>query len=225
MDNNTIVSEFTNMFRLNNKDNRQPKRFILKLLQDSASFLISQKWGERSLLNDINIYTRIECFEFEKINSKKCSNIEFRLCDILMRSKEPLPKLFFSKLGSSIRDIESLDGNYRFSFIDETQYKRNKKRRHSLNDEVYVFLDSDNHLLIPDHEIYTIDLTVLTPDKSSAEDCGCNGKKGGCKKSKYLDEFICPDKLLESVKDMTAQRLGLVRQIPADPNPNSLENA
>lgn len=224
MDNNTIVSEFTNMFRLNNKDNRQPKRFILKLLQDSASFLISQKWGERSLLNDINIYTRIECFEFEKINSKKCSNVEFRLCDILMRSKEPLPKLFFSKLGSSIRDIESLDGNYRFSFIDETQYKRNKKRRHSLNDEVYVFLDPDNHLLIPDHEIYNIDLTVLTPDKSSAEDCGCNGKKGGCR-NKYYDVFVCPDKLLEAVKDMTASRLGISKQINQDPNPNSLENA
>lgn len=225
MDNNTIISEVTNLLRLNNKDNRQPKRFILKILEDSASFLISQKWAERSLLSDTNIYTEITCFEFEKINSRECPNIEFRYCDILMRSKKPLPKLFFSKLGGSIRDIVSLDGNYRFSFIDETQYRRNKKRQHQLKDEVYVFLDSDNHLLIPDHEIYAVDLLVLTPDKESAEDCGCNSDKDKCKPSKYKSEFICPDKLLEAVKDMALQRLGLLKQIREDNNPNGLENA
>ena len=223
MTNNEIVSEFTNIFRLNNKDNRLPRRFILKLLQDSATFLISQKWGERSLLQDMNIFTAIPCFEFEKINVKDCPSIEFRLCNVLMKSKKPLPKLMFSKLGGSIRDIVSLDGNYRFVFVDETQYRRNKNRKYKVKNEVSVYLGSDNHLYIPDDEIYSVDLTVLTGDVEGAKEASGCGNNEKCKESRWLEPFICADKLLESVKDITAQRLGIARQIIPDQNPNSQE--
>lgn len=226
MTNNEIVSEFINMFRLNNKDNRIPRRFILRTLQDATTFLVSQKWAERSLLQDINIFTPIPCFEFEKINTKNCPSIEFRLCNTLMKSKKPLPKLLFSKLGGSIRDIVSLDGDYRFSFVDETQYRRNKNRKYKLKDEVYVYIGSDNHLYIPDQEIYSVDLTVLTLDKEGAEEAsGCSDEGDGSCKSKWLSEFICPDKLLEAAKDIAAQRLGVVKQIREDNNANGVENA
>lgn len=225
MTNNEIVSEFINMFRLNNKDNRIPRRFILKILEDSATFLISQKWAERSLLQDINIFTVIPCFEFEKINSKNCPSIEFRLCNTLMKSKKPLPKLMFSKLGGSIRDIVSLDGDYRFTFVDETQYRRNKKRKYKIKNEVSIYIGSDNHLYIPDDEIFSLDLTVLTGDRDGAEEAsGCSDSKG-CKSSKWLSDFVCPDKLLEAVKDIAAQRLGVTKQIREDNNPNSVEGA
>jgi len=222
MDKNTIVSEVTNLFRTNNKDSRIPRRFILKLLEDSATFLISQKWGERSLLSDTNIYTNIPCFEFEKINTKNCPSIEFRLCNTLMKSKKPLPKLLFSRLGSSIKDIVSLDGNYRFAFIDETQYRRNKNRKYRLKGEVYLYLGSDNHLYIPDEEIYSVDLTVLTIDNINAEDCSSCSEKDVCR-SNWSKEFVCPDKLLEVVKTMTLEKLGITRQIREDNNPNSIE--
>lgn len=223
---NEIVSEFTNMFRLNNKDNRIPKRFILRTLQDSATFLISQKWAERSLLQDLNIFTTINCFEFEKINVKNCPSIEFRLCKTLMKSKKPLPKLLFSKLGGSIRDIVSLDGNYRFNFVDETQYRRNKKRKYQVKGEVYLYIGSDNHLYIPDEEIYSLDLTVLTLDKDSAEDAsGCSDKGNNSCQSKWNSEFKCPDKLLEAVKSLALEKLGVSRQIIQDPNSNGIEGA
>lgn len=61
----------------------------------------------------------IDCFEFERINFKKCLNVEFRRCDILMCLKKFLFKLFFFRLGGSIRDVEFLDGDFRFFFIDE----------------------------------------------------------------------------------------------------------
>lgn len=223
MTNNEIVSEFTNMFRLNNKDNRIPKRFILKTLQDSTAFLVSQKWAERSLLQDMNIFTTINCFEFEKINVKNCPSIEFRLCNTLMKSKKPLPKLLFSKLGGSIRDIVSLDGNYRFNFVDETQYRRNKNRKYKIKNEVYLYIGSDNHLYIPDEEIYSLDLTVLTLDKNGAEDAsGCSDEDSDCK-NKWNTEFIVPDKLLEAVKSLALEKLGVNRQIIQDLNPNGIE--
>lgn len=222
MSNNDIVSEFTNLFRLNTKDNRIPRRFILSLLRDATTFLVSQKWAERSLLSDTNIFTPIPCFEFKKDSVKSCPSIEFRRCDILMKSVKPLPKLLFTKLGGSIRDIVSLDGNYTFSFIDETKYRRNKNRKYKVKNEVLLYLGTDNHLYIPDQEIYSLDLNVLTLDRSDAE------KVSGCYEiseciSKWSEDFICPDKLLEAVKDITAQRLGIVKQIKEDSNPNGVE--
>ena len=91
-----------------------------------------------------------------------------------------------------------------------------------MNNEAYLYLGSDNHLYIPDEEIYSVDLSVLTIDRDGAKEAsGCN-EVDNCK-SKFLSDFICPDKLLPSVKDMTIQRLGLLKQVKEDSNPDSKE--
>lgn len=221
--NNTIVSEIENIFRNNNKDNIIPRRFILRLAEDAAKFLISQKWAERSLLSDLDLFSYIPCFEFESVDVKECPSIEFRRCNKLMKSKNPLPELIFSKLGGTIKDIVALDGNYRFNFVDEQQYRRNKSRKYSIKNEVYLYLGVDNHLYIPDAEIYSVDLTVLTTDKDAAQNCSECSEKIKCK-SKWDSEFVCPSKLIEAVKDMVVQRLGITKQVREDQNPNGLEN-
>lgn len=224
MTNREFVSQIIGIFKSVNKDNRIPRRLVLKIGQDSATFLISQKWGDRSILAETSLYTYIPCFEFEKINTKDCPSIEFRLCKTLMKSKKPLPKLIFSRLGSSIKDVVALDGDFLFTYVDESQYRRNKKRQHKLKNEVYIYLGADNHLYIPDHEIFSLDLTVLTTDSSAEDDCSSCKEKNNCK-NKWLEQFICPDKLIEAVKDMTIQRLGISKNVREDQNPNSLEGA
>lgn len=218
-----IVSKVVNVLKVNNKDERISKRFILKVLQDTTTQLISQKWLDRTILNEINLYTRIPCFEFKKIETRECPSIEFRLCKTLMKSKKPLPKLIFSRLGSSIKEIVSLDGDYRFILVDESQYRRNKKRQFQIKNEVYIYLGSDNHLYIPDYEIYSLDLDILTLKQEEVENCsGCKIKE--CK-SNWDYPFICPDKLIDVVFNQTLQVLGLTRQIRDDQNPNSIEGA
>lgn len=217
-----IVSQLANILKTLNKDNRFARRFILRVLEDSASFLITQKWGERSLLSETNLYTNIPCFEFKKIDVKDCPSLEFRLCKTLMKSKKPLPKLVFSRVGASIKDVISMDSEFTFTFVDEAQYRRNKKRQHKLKNEVYIYLGSDNHLYIPDHEIQSIDLNILTVDSIGAEDCSECNEKDSCK-SNWDYEFKAPDKLIEDIKNMSLQRLGISRQIQSDNNPNSVE--
>jgi hypothetical protein len=212
------VSEVMNTLRLNNKDEHRSRRFILSLLEKNALFLISQKFAERSILAEANLYSYIPCFEFEKIESKKCDVAEFRLCNTLMKSKKPLPKLVFSRLGSSIRDIVSLDGNFKFTFVDEVQYRRNKKRQYSLKNEVYIYLGADNHLYIPDHEIFSVDLTVLTTKPEDADSCS-SCKEENCEPN-WSKNFICPDKLVQTVFSQTLQVLGMNRQIREDENPD-----
>lgn len=213
-----IISKTTNLLKLNNKDENISRRFILKLFQDASITLISQRWLDRTILSEMNLYTQMPCFEFEKIDVKKCNNIEFRLCKTLMKSKCPLPKLVFSRLGGSVKEIVSLDGDYRFVFLDKGQYQRNKNRQYSLKDEVYIYLDADNHLYIPDHEILSVDLTLLTVRPEEAKECNSCEEKDCA--SVYDTEFVCPDKLLSVVYEQVYQLLGINRQIRQDENPN-----
>lgn len=223
MTNLEFVSQITGILKSNNKDNKIPKRLILKVGQDSATFLIAQKLMDRTILSDTNLFSTIPCFEFEQIESVKCPSIEFRMCNTLMKSKKPLPKLVFSRLGASVRDVVSLDGNFTFTFVDETQYRRNKKRQQTLKNQVFVYLGTDNHLYIPDREILSLDITILTPDTIGAEQASQCSERD-CR-SFWSYSFVCPDKLVETVKDTTLQKLMLSKQIIEDQNPNSVEGA
>jgi len=215
------VSKVINVFKMNNKDDKPSSRFILQLIKDTLSVLIAQKWLDRSILSETNLYTIIPCFEFTKVETKDCPSIDFRLCNTLMKSTKPLPKLVFSRLGASIKNVVSLDGNFTFTFLDEAQHRRNSKRQHSLKNEVYVYLGSDNHLYIPDQEIYSIDLTVLT---LNPEDACSECLKKDCK-SNWDYELVISDKLLDAVYGQVYQTLGITRQIRADENPNNIAGA
>lgn len=220
MTNRDFVSQISSILKSDNKDNYIPDRLILSIGKDAALFLISQKLLDRTLSYETNLYSTIECFEFEKTDVVKCPSIEFRMCKTLMKSKKPLPKLIFSRLGSSIKNVISLDGDFTFSLVDAAQYRRNNKRKNKLKNQIFIYLGTDNHLYIPDKEIYSVTLNILTLDNEDIEDCECND----CK-NKWDYEFIVPDKLKETVKDITLQRLSLTKQIIEDPNPNNIENA
>lgn len=216
-----IVSKATNILKLNNKDSIISRRFILKVFKDVATTLISQKLLDRTITSETSLYTTIPCFEFKKIETKECGNIEFRYCKTLMKSKKPLPKLVFSRLGASVKEIVSLDGNYRFVFLDKGQYQINKNRKYSIKNEVYIYLDSDNHLYIPDNEIYTVDLTLLTLFPEDSKKCSSCSEED-CS-SIWNNEFKCPDKLLEVVFQQGMQLLTVNKQIREDENPNGIE--
>jgi hypothetical protein len=218
MKNSEIVSKITNTLKLNNRDNRLSRRYVLRLLRDSAQQLISTKLLDRTIFSELNLYTEINCFEFKKVDAIKCPMIEFRKCEVLMKSKNPLPRLVFSRLGASIKEIVSLDGNYKFTFIDKAQYQRNKKRQVKLKNETYIYLGADNHLYIPDEEIYSVDLTVLTVEPESVVSC----IKDECKNN-WKAEFICPDKLIDVVLSQTLQVLGMSKQVREDSNPDNIE--
>lgn len=212
-----IVSKFTNLYKINNKDERVSHRFILNLLEDTATTLIAQKWLDRTILSELNLYTDISCLQFKKIDYIDCPNVEFKTCKVLMKSINPLPKLVFSRLGASIKNIEALDGGFQFTFLDKGQYTRNKKRQVKLKNEVYVYLGVDNYLYIVDEEIETLQLTILTVKTQDVNSCD----KDICK-SNWDYNFICPDKLIDVVFKEVAQYMGINRQIVEDRNPDNV---
>lgn len=218
MKNSEAVSKILNTLKAISKDTRIPRRYVLQVLKDRSKNLIAQKLGERTITDELNLYTEVTCIAFEKVEVIKCPIVTFRMCKTLMRSKKPLPELVFSRLGASIKEITSVDGDFEFKLVTEDQYRRNKKRKYIFDSEVYVYLSTDNYLYIPDHEIRTLDVTLLTMNTEDAE--GCNTDE--CKNA-WDYPFIVPHKLEDVVFKEALQIISNTRQIPQEPNPNGIE--
>lgn len=221
MTNREAVSKIINPLRLLVKDSHISRRAVLRALRSASKDLITKKLLDRTLQKESKLYTKVECFDLEEIDPKKCSTIEFRRCEILMKSINKIPLPVFSRIGSSILYVESVDGKYQLQVVDMKQYKRNTKRQHQLVDVVYAYIGEDLHLYIPEKEIRSVDLAVLTMHTEGKTGCGEDSE---CKNA-WDAEFICSDKLELAVFEMTLQMLlSTYRQITPDQNPNGIEN-
>ena len=211
-----IVSRISNSLNSVSKDNRIPKRYILKVVKDIATFLIAQKLGDRSLYKESNPYITISCFELEPIEVVKCDIIEFRRCKSIMKSKNKLPKLIDSKYGASLKEVTALDDETDFKFTTPAQYRRDKNRGES--DYKYYYI-KDGYLYLLDVTVPRVNLYVLTLDEENIESCDkCND----CK-SLWEYDLNIPDKLLEAVTQETLKTISIRKQIPRDENANTQE--
>lgn len=216
MNNKEFVARVLNGLKSLSKDNRISRRFILKVGQEKAKFLISQKAGENSLYRESNLLSSLDCFELKKVDIIKCPIIEFRTCKQLMRSKKKLPELIYSKYGASIKEVTSLDGEYLLKYITPYQYRLNKQRKTDSR-ELYFYL-KDGYLYLPDLEIQMVQVSLITLDLYELNELS-ECKNEDCK-SAWDFEFICSDKLMESVVAETIKEVALSKQIQADQNPN-----
>lgn len=222
MKNLEITSRVINTLKALSKDMRLSRRYVLKTLQNKASFLISQKLNDKSLYRESNLFTTLDCFELKKQDVYKCSILEFRSCKKLMKSKKKLPSLIFSKYGSSILEVTSIDGERVFKPITASQYRINKKRNTGgIEQDFYYIKNGDIYL--PDSDVEAVSVVLITLDLYEKEQCSeCSDDK--CK-SVWEHEFIVPDKLLEVVVSETLKELSLNRQIQEDQNPNLQDGA
>lgn len=218
MTNQELVDNIIVQIRTNDVDSVPPRRFILNTARSITTTLISQKLLERTLTRDTYLYTTINCVEFEKSDRIKCPILDLRRCNTLMKSKKPLPKPIFSRLGSSIKNIRSVDGGFEFTLGYEQQIRRNNNRKYKYDEDIFVYLGTDGHLYIPDNEIYLLSLDLITLE---TEDCDC---EDNCK-SAWDYEFKVTDRFLQNVIDYTIQKLVLYKQMPQDQNPNNVEGA
>ncbi len=214
--NNDIVSRVLNVLNSIDKDGRISKRFVLNTARRRAEFYISQKMGERSLQKDSNIYSTINCFEMEQIDVVKCDIIEFRKCKAISKSVHKLPKLIYSRLGSSLKEVTSLDGENEFKATTPSQYRRDKNRGES--DYIYFYVKND-YLYILDAEIQMVDLYLITTETEKINEVSNCGDKECCK-SLWEYDFIAPDKLEEQIISDTIKEVAMKKQIPSDSNPN-----
>jgi len=217
------VSRVVNELRSLNKDEYYSRRAILQMLEDKATFLLSQKLGDRSIYREQKIFTHLPCFELEKDDAIRCEIAELRRCDILMKSKHKLPEIIASRYGEGILNVTAIDGYSQFDQISARDYAALKNRKYaSINNLVYLI--KDGYLYIPNQEVLAVNLDILTlrvEDIVNISTCS----KEDCCKSYWEYPLINSDKLAESViREVIQEAVGTFRSIPIDENPNKDSN-
>lgn len=221
MTNEEIVSLIMNRFRALTQDKRLSRRYVLAEAVNTVKTYIEQRVGDRPM--DLHsLFEVIECLEMEKIDSVKCPVVEFKRCGILMRSKERLPKLLYTKYGPLVSEVTNITGDLEFKPSSLRSYKVNKRKTPLRNSSKNFYYVKDGYLYIPDIEIYSVNLLAVSLDsygKMSASSCGDK-----CQ-SLWEMEFKIPEKLGLSIVDKVTEAISINRQIPIDPNPNLNEEA
>lgn len=216
--NNEVVSRVKNTLNSLHKDARISQRYVLNILRNKAEFLISQKLSDRSLQKEENIYVEIPCFALERIDVISCDIIQFRRCKSIMKSTCKLPKLIYSRLGSSLKEVTSLDSEKEFKNTTPSQYRRDKDRGES--DYIYYYV-KDDYLYLLDCEIEMVNLYLITMETEKVDEistCSNNGKES-CK-SLWEYQFPCPNKLFEAVVSETVKEISVKLGVREDVNPN-----
>lgn len=224
MTNKKLVSRVVNDGRFLTKDENINKRFILGIARDKATTYMSHKLADNTLFEEDSLFSYLDCFKLQKVDSLSCGIPQLNSCDSLMKSVEKLPSLFYSRLGNSIVSVSTLDNRTLFDPLNLRQYSNYKKRPNfELFKKTYYYV-KDGYLYLTDTDIKAVDLIIITPDKSEVDSLNDCKDCDDCK-SLWDYEFVCSQKIEEVIITETiSEVMGYFRQIQPDENPNLSEN-
>lgn len=219
-----FVSRVLNDFNTMNKDTHIPRRLVLQIGQEKTRTYIAQRWADRTLFDEEDLYAHVDCLEMEEVNSIECCDIVIERCRTLMRSKHKLPGLIYTRFGPAILQVTNLDKSIVFKPTTLLKINNDAKRMFGHIHSYNFYIDND-FLYIPNEHIEVISVIYITLDKETAEKRSMctkidNVYKEDCS-SVWDRQFICPAKLYEIVVNETLKEIAGYRlQIPTDENPN-----
>lgn len=220
MKNAEFVSRIVNDLNALTKDARVSRRWILSIGRQKARSYMAQRWADGTLFGEESLYTHVNCLEMIRVRSVDCCFAEFRLCRVLMRSKERLPELLYSRLGPAIIKVSNIMDDILFSPITLRRYSNERKRRFASVRRHYYYVN-DGYIYVPDVEVEVLNVDLITMDRRAAlalSSCGVEDEDKCVSEWDY--DFICPDKLLEYVVAETLQECLQKLQVATDENPD-----
>lgn len=206
------ISRIKNDLKLLNKDDRRSSRYIFSVLVSIATTYIVRKLGERSLDNEENLYTWSEPIDMTEVSIVDTPLVEFRTCNVVMRSKKKLPDLLYSKYGGSIRAVTNLDKSMLIKKADLKQMLRNKDRR--IKDRNPIYYIQDGYLWIANSSIESV-LTNYLSLYPTEDSC----------LSAQEQEFRVPQKIEDDIfKGVLNELMSSTMRVVEDTNPNMDNN-
>lgn len=218
--NRELVSRVVSGARALTKDGAIRWRYVLSIARTKAKFLTAQKLDEMTLFKEEGIKTPIECFPMERVKTKDCGIIEFKLCNRLMKSCCKLPDILFSKNGPGIVRVTNVDESTTYTYITANDYTRLKKRKY-INPNARYFTVRDGYLYCPESRAELLEVVVIAMDKDAAEaTSSCCNKDFSCKNA-WDAEFVCPERFLDLIiQDTISEVANFYRTSVPDVNPN-----
>ena len=220
---NEVISRVQNTLNAINKDMYIPKRYILAVLKSKAEFLVSQKFNDKSLFREMNIFSWVNCVEMKEMDTYMCGLVELEDCGTVMVTKVKLPELIWSRYGSSILMVTNITNSKKYQLISPLEFMNIKNRSNFEKFKgKYAIIYPDNRIIIPDSTVKRINVLLYTLDESIinmgyCEECdNCNN---------YYDaEFNLPNKIGEAVIQEAIKEISLRMQIPKDELPSGNSN-
>ena len=219
-----IVSRIQNNLNTLNKDMFIPRRFILSVFKSKAEFLMAQKFYDKSLFRETNLFKWIECIEMEEISPSTCPNVELRSCETLMRSVKKLPKLLWTRYGSTVLMVTNIDHSKTYTLISHSYYQTIKnKRTFDKFKGTFAIVYPDNKIVIPDTYVSRINVLLYTLDEKFDDISECCDENTRCQ-SYWEKEFEISDKVSEVALQETLKEVSMRIQIPKDELPDGDSN-
>lgn len=220
---NEVISRVQNTLNAINKDMYIPKRYVLAVLKSKAEFLVSQKFNDKSLFREMNIFSWVNCVEMKEMDTYMCGLVELEDCGTVMVTKVKLPELIWSRYGSSILMVTNITNSKKYQLISPLEFMNIKNRSNFEKFKgKYAIIYPDNRIIIPDSTVKKINVLLYTLDESIinmgyCEECdNCNN---------YYDaEFNLPNKIGEAVIQEAIKEISLRMQIPKDELPSGNSN-
>lgn len=220
MNNKEITSEVLGAIKALKPDARIPRRQVLQELRTTAKYFIDQKIKDGNISID-KIFRSMKCVPLIKIDSVKCPVVDFRTCNIVMRTRDRIPEPLRNKYGPMIKNVMNLDSTVEFKKTTKTRNIGINNRNIYPKTSNNYYYEYDGYLYIPSTEIYLINFdiaTLSTEDLDKGSECS----NSDCK-SIWDAEFILPDNIERVVIDTVIELLAGTRQLVSDENPNMNE--
>jgi hypothetical protein len=219
-----VVSRIQNHLNTLDKDMFIPRRFILSVVKSKGEFLIAQRFNDKSIFRETNLYDWIRCVELEEVDTIKCGRVELEKCSTAMVSKKKLPKLIWSRYGSSILMVTNAVDEKEYTLITPSQYvKMRKSRNFEKFSGKFAIVYPDGKIAIPDSTVRLINVLMFSLDEKKKDFKGCDDDSGEC--DSYWDtEFNIPDKIREVAIQEALKDISMRVQIPKDENPQGDSN-
>lgn len=225
---NEIVSQIQNTLRTLNKDQYIPRRYILSVFKSKAEFLMAQKFHDKSLFRETNLYKWLECVDMIEMDKKLCNKMEIPSCEKAVKSKKKLPKLLWTRYGSTVLMVTNIDHSKEYQVVSLSYY--NTIKRKSNFDKFkgkYAIIYPDNTLVIPDSTVKKVNVLMYSLDEKFADSSDCDKSSlfdteddGGNCNNYWESEIELSDKVSELAIAETLKTVSMRLQVKEDENPN-----
>ena len=228
---NEVVSMIQGILNAVAKDTYIPRRLILSVLRSKLEFLVAQKFNDKSLFREMNLFRWVKCISLEEVDTVTCGKIELQKCSTAMVSRKPLPELIWSRYGASILLVTNALDEKAYTLITPADYI-NMRNRTGFEKFMgrYAILYPDGKIAIPDSTVKKINILLFSLDQDLEnkidELSDCDDSKdpnSGCK-SLWETEFNMPKKIGDAAISEALKVVSMRMGIPLDENPQGDSN-
>jgi len=225
------ISDITNQIKQYSMDSYISPKFIYsETINIISDFLKKDHEAKRKLQKLSEGWSEIKCLNLVEVDVVECAELDIRMCEKLMRSKDRLPNTFSYSFGNIIKHVASINFSSFYDPVTPRQWNAIQKREfRDPNKYYYFFIDGYIYIPVPKKQVINVEALRVDAYFISKYEVDVfnltNSECIDCQKDKCLSpldyELVCPGYLLNDVKKELLNRLGsLFLKVQTDQYPN-----